>query len=171
MRYLRSALWWNEYLSLVIYWNVCDLWSTKVIQAIRMYVKTSLLLLRTKYTPMFIFVQVYACPMRHEFCTQIHFSAFITFIFVYLWTCAESRNYIAQHFVICWCSYRVWRPVPGNSCSCDFFIFSVTRRSRSDSRYSLTHSLSDDTYWRLDWCYSSIWGYWWRWRWRKLSID
>ena len=54
-------------------------------------------------------------------------------------------------------------------------IISVTRRSRSDSRYSLTHSLtesvsvstdltdvtlvSDDTYWRLGWCYSSNWGY------------
>ena len=46
-------------------------------------------------------------------------------------------------------------------------VFSVTRRSRSDSRHSLTYwvsvsidlsdmtLVSDDTYWRLDWCYSS----------------
>ena len=60
-------------------------------------------------------------------------------------------------------------------------IFSVTRRSRSDSRYLLTYWLtdllthlliistdltdvtlvSDDTHWRLDWCYSSNGGYWW----------
>ena len=68
-------------------------------------------------------------------------------------------------------------------------IFSVIRRSRSDSRQSLTPLLivstdltdvtlvSDDTNWRLDWCYSSNWG-----RdesyhamkfikWRKLSSD
>ena len=67
------------------------------------------------------------------------------------------------------------------------YFFSVTRRSRSDSRQLLTYSLthwvsvstdltdvtlvSDDTYWRLDWCYSSNWGYWWRWWrwWRRLD--
>ena len=52
-------------------------------------------------------------------------------------------------------------------------LFSVTRRSRSDSRPSLTNWLSvstdltdvtlvsDDTYWRLDWCYPSNRGCWW----------
>ena len=31
--------------------------------------------------------------------------------------------------------------------------------------------VNDDTYWRLDWCYSSNWGYWWRWWrwWRRLD--
>ena len=29
--------------------------------------------------------------------------------------------------------------------------------------------VSDDTYWRLDWCYSSNWGYWWRRRRRFIS--
>ena len=68
--------------------------------------------------------------------------------------------------------------------------FSVTRRSRSDSRQSLTDSLtesvsvstdlidvtlvSNDTYWRLDWCYSSNWGSYQAmkvFKWWKLSSD
>ena len=28
--------------------------------------------------------------------------------------------------------------------------------------------VSDVSYWRLDWCYSCNWGYWWRW-WRRLD--
>ena len=67
------------------------------------------------------------------------------------------------------------------SCSFCLFLASPDALEVIVVTHSLTYSWladltdvtleSDDTYWRLDWCYSSNWGYWWGWwrRWGRLD--